>query len=141
MEQAWANDVVSRGELEKGFSGKIPVFLTEVLTHYKALPEIEKVQDRYPKNYVAQMEAKIRAELSLPGVGERKKTERVLNLYDILAGLTPPEKKDPEPGSPAHTGKFSPRTSATAPSWAETHPDPSPSPAPLSTTPPAQSPS
>jgi hypothetical protein len=124
LEQAWNKEVASRGQLERGFTGKTPVFLTEVLNHYKALPEIEKVQGGYPENYVAEMEAKIRAELSLPGAEGRKKPERVLNLYDILAGMASPDKKDErQSNEPAGPGKFSPRTSATTPSWAETHPD------------------
>jgi hypothetical protein len=97
LEVEWAKGAIARNQLERSLTGKNPVFLTEVLNHYKALPEIEKVQERYPKNYIAEIEAKIRQETSLPGIVERKKPERVLNLYDILAGMTAPDDKDPDP--------------------------------------------
>jgi len=87
LESEWARGVVARGRLESNSTGRVPKFLKEVLDHYKVLPRIEKVQERYPENYVAEMEEKIRAELSLPSQQDRRVPERVLNLYDILAGI------------------------------------------------------
>jgi len=101
MEYKWAQGAIARAQLESSATGKQPVFMREVLNYYKALPMIEKVQDRYPWNYEAEMEAKIAEELALPAGGEREAQTHILNLYDILAAMTDPEKKRLEHEDPA----------------------------------------
>lgn len=93
IEDKWAQGAIARAQLESSMTGKVPGFLKEVLAYYKGLPMIERVQERYPWNYEAEMEAKIAEELALPAGGERKPQARILNLYDILAAMTDPEKK------------------------------------------------
>ncbi len=101
MEAEWAKGAIARAQLERSATGKQPVFMREVLNYYKALPMIEKVQDRYPWNYEAEMEAKIAEELALSAGGEREAQTHILNLYDILAAMTDPEKKRLEREDPA----------------------------------------
>lgn len=98
MEYKWAQGAIARAQLESNMVGKVPVFMREVLDYYKALPMIEKVQDRYPWNYEAEMEAKIAEELARPAGGEHKPPGHVLNLYDMLAAMTDPANKHPTRG-------------------------------------------
>jgi len=112
LEYQWERGAVARSQLESSSTGKVPVFLTEVLNHYKALPLIEQVQDRFPENYVAHMEAKIQAESALPAGKRRKPAERGLNLYDILAQLSDPIKKTSEAKKASSDEKSLARTSA-----------------------------
>jgi hypothetical protein len=110
MEYKWAQGAIARAQLESSMTGKAPVFLREVLEYYKGLPMIERVQDRYPWNYEAEMEAKIAEELALPAGGKREPQTHILNLYDILAAMTDPEKKRLEREDPAlpETAEVSP---------------------------------
>lgn len=110
MEYKWAQGAIARAQLESSMTGKAPVFLREVLEYYKCLPMIERVQDRYPWNYEAEMEAKIAEELALPAGGKREPQTHILNLYDILAAMTDPEKKRLEREDPAlpETAEVSP---------------------------------
>lgn len=98
MEAEWTRGAIARGQLERSATGKHPVFMREVLDYYKALPMIEKVQDRYPWNYEAEMEAKIAEELARPAGGEHKPPGHVLNLYDMLAAMTDPANTHPTRG-------------------------------------------
>jgi hypothetical protein len=90
MEYKWASAAVARSQLESSATGKVPVFLREVLDYYKALPMIEKVQDRYPRNYEAEMEAKIAEELARTPDSKDKLLTAEMNLFDILAASLVP---------------------------------------------------
>jgi hypothetical protein len=89
LEYQWRKRVVAFAQLESSQTGRIPHFLTEVLNHYKALPKIEQVQERYPENYVADMEEKIRAEWALSGSEEISPVKERLSLPEILAVALP----------------------------------------------------
>lgn len=91
LEYKWASAAVARSQLESSATGKVPVFLREVLDYYKALPMIEKVQDRYPRNYEAEMEAKIAEELARTPDSKDKLLTAEMNLFDILAASLVPQ--------------------------------------------------
>ena len=94
MKSEWAKGAVTRSQLESAQTGRVPVFLTEVLNFYRGLPKIEQVQDCYPGDYEAELLEKIRVELASPGGESNELAERGLNLYDILASIAVPEKKE-----------------------------------------------
>ncbi|MDH0746519.1 hypothetical protein N5D61_09195 [Pseudomonas sp. GD03842] len=96
LKSEWAEGAVTRAQLESAQTGRIPVFLTEVLSFYRALPKIEQVQDCYPGDYEAELLEKIRVELSRPNDEAPELAKRGLNLYDILASIAMPEKKEAE---------------------------------------------
>lgn len=93
MEYKWASAAVARSQLESSATGKVPVFLREVLDYYKALPLIEKVQDRYPRNYEAEMEAKIAEEVARTPDNKDRLLTADMNLFDILAAALVPQDK------------------------------------------------
>lgn len=93
MEYKWASAAVARSQLESSATGKVPVFLREVLDYYKALPMIEKVQDRYPPNYEAEMEARIAEEVARTPDNQDKLLMGEMNLFDILAAALVPQDK------------------------------------------------
>ena len=96
IKSEWAKGAVARAQLESAQTGRIPVFLTEVLNFYRTLPKIEQVQDCYPGDYEAELLEKIRVELSRPDDETTELAGRGLNLYDILARIMMPEKKEIE---------------------------------------------
>ncbi|MFY1666324.1 hypothetical protein [Pseudomonas sp. Pseu.R1] len=96
LKSEWAKGAVTRAQLESAQSGRIPVFLTEVLNFYRGLPKIEQVQDCYPGDYEAELLEKIRLELSRPNDEAPELAKRGLNLYDILASIAMPERKEAE---------------------------------------------
>lgn len=96
MKSEWAKGAVTRAQLESAQTGRIPVFLTEVLNFYRGLPKIEQVQDCYPGDYEAELLEKIRVELSRPIDGATELAQRGLNLYDILASIAMSETKEVE---------------------------------------------
>ena len=96
IKSEWEKGVVTRCQLESAQTGRVPVFLTEVLNFYRGLPKIEQVQDCYPGDYEAELLEKIRVELASPGGESNELAERGLNLYDILASIAVPEKKEAE---------------------------------------------
>lgn len=98
MEYKWASAAVARSQLESSATGKVPVFLREVLDYYKALPLIEKVQDRYPRNYEAEMEAKIAEEVARTPDNKDKLLTAEMNLFDILAAALVPQDKRHDTG-------------------------------------------
>lgn len=91
IKSAWEKGAVTRAQLEISQTGAIAVFLTEVLSFYRALPKIEQVQECYPGNYEAELLEKIRAQLARANGGAGELAERSLNLYDILASIAVPE--------------------------------------------------
>lgn len=93
IKSEWEKGAVTRCQLESAQTGKVPVFLTEVLNFYRGLPKIEQVQDCYPGDYEAELLEKIRVELASPGGESNELAERGLNLYDILASIAVSEKK------------------------------------------------
>jgi hypothetical protein len=93
LEYKWASAAVARSQLESSATGKVPVFLREVLDSYKALPMIEKVQDRYPRNYEAEMEARIAEEVARTPDNQDKLLTADMNLFDILAAALVPKDK------------------------------------------------
>ncbi|MBC3950545.1 hypothetical protein [Pseudomonas folii] len=90
LEQQWRAGSIARAGQEYNSCGKNPKFMTECLDHYKALPAIERA--RYDKGYESRLEASITEH-----GGSRKPSERMLNLYEILAGIQLPEKKKEQP--------------------------------------------
>lgn len=87
IKSEWEKGAVTRAQLESALTGRIPVFLTEVLNFHRGLPKIEQVQECYPGNYEAELLEKIRAQLAKPNGGQEELAERGLNLYDILASI------------------------------------------------------
>lgn len=123
IKSEWEKGAVTRAQMESAQTGKIPVFLTEVLNFYRGLPKIEQVQDCYPGDYEAELLEKIRVELASPGGESNELAERGLNLYDILASIAASEKKEAEAISALSVQKHS----AQAPTSASVFDKPSPS--------------
>ncbi len=109
IKSEWEKGAVTRAQLESAQTGKIPVFLTEVLNFYRGLPKIEQVQDCYPGDYEAELLEKIRVELATPGGESNELAERGLNLYDILASIAVSEKKEAEVKNDLSVQKHSPQ--------------------------------
>lgn len=112
MKSEWAKGAVARAQLESAQTGRIPVFLTQVLNFYRGLPKIEQVQDCYPGDYEAELLEKIRVELARPGREAGEPAERGLNLYDILASLRVPEEKGAEGTRESSVEQYSPQALA-----------------------------
>jgi hypothetical protein len=123
IKSEWEKGAVTRCQLESAQTGRVPVFLTEVLNFYRGLPKIEQVQDCYPGDYEAELLEKIRVELASPGGEPNELAERGLNLYDILASIAVSEKKEAEAISDLSVQKHS----AQAPTSASFFDKPSPS--------------
>ncbi|WP_268799220.1 hypothetical protein [Pseudomonas huanghezhanensis] len=114
LEQRWRQETVERGNAEQARIGRSPQFFADVLDHYKSLPAIEKALS-YPKATVAVLEDRIYNEHFGPGMPEREVARRTINLYEVLAGITLPDRpRSNDPLHPSHNQKFSARTSAIA---------------------------
>jgi hypothetical protein len=90
LEQQWRTGSIARGGQEYNSCGKRPKFMTECLEHYRALPAIE--QARYDAGYEAGLLININTEGGVP-----KPDDRMLTLFEILAGIQRPEKKAEKP--------------------------------------------
>jgi hypothetical protein len=91
VEQQWRRQLTRDREAESlANNGRTPQFYTDILNHYRSLPLIEQAQ--YPENYESRQLKQI-AEDS--GPAPAKPTDfRLLTLFEILAGIRPPEKND-----------------------------------------------
>ncbi|MCV4262190.1 hypothetical protein [Pseudomonas capsici] len=103
LEEEWRANMGSRS-LQGAFTQELHVFYAENLAHYRSLPLIE--QARYPEDYEADTEALM---IEAAPAGPRK-NERLLTLFEILAGAIPgkddkaEEKPPKEAETPAATG-------------------------------------
>uniref|UniRef100_A0A7C1XCA5 Uncharacterized protein n=1 Tax=Pseudomonas graminis TaxID=158627 RepID=A0A7C1XCA5_9PSED len=114
MDESWRNVAINDGVIEQARTGKASHFYNDALSYLKSLPAIEKAVS-YPKGAEAIVEARIKSDLTLPGLPGtfgRQAPDRKLTLYDILAGIVDTSKdKKAEPNNIAYTKKFAPRTS------------------------------
>ena len=114
MDEDWRNVAINDGVIEQARTGKASHFYNDALSYLKSLPAIEKAVS-YPKGAEAIVEARIKSDLTLPGLPGtfgRQAPDRKLTLYDILAGIVDTTKdKKTDPNNIVHTKKFSPRTS------------------------------
>ena len=114
MDEDWRKVAINEGMMEQTRTGKAARFYDDALSYLKSLPSIEKAAS-YPKGAEAILEARIKSDLTLPGLSGtvgRQAPDRKLNLYDILAGIVDTSKdKKTDPNNIVHTKKFSPRTS------------------------------
>lgn len=114
MDEDWRKVAINEGVLEQTRRGKASRFYNDALSYLKSLPAIEKAVS-YPKGAEAILEARIKSDLTLPGLPGafgHQAPDRKLTLYDILAGIVDTTKdKKTDPNNVAHTKKFSPRTS------------------------------
>ncbi|MCF7534468.1 hypothetical protein [Pseudomonas petrae] len=114
MDEDWRKVAINEGVIEQARTGKATRFYNDALSYLKSLPAIEKAVS-YPKGAEAIVEARIKSDLTLPGLPGpfgRQAPDRKLTLYDILAGIVDTTKdKKSDPNNIVHTKKFSPRTS------------------------------
>ena len=114
MDEDWRNVAINDGVIEQARTGKASHFYNDALSYLKSLPAIEKAVS-YPKGAEAIVEARIKSDLTLPGLPGtfgRQAPDRKLTLYDILAGIVDTSKdKKAEPNNIGYTKKFAPRTS------------------------------
>ena len=114
MDEDWRKVAINEGMMEQTRTGKATRFYDDALSYLKSLPSIEKAVS-YPKGAEATLEARIKSDLTLPGLSGtvgRQAPDRKLTLYDILAGIVDTSKdKKTDPNNIVHTKKFSPRTS------------------------------
>jgi len=114
MDESWRNVAINDWVIEQARTGKASHFYNDALSYLKSLPAIEKAVS-YPKGAEAIVEARIKSDLTLPGLPGtfgRQAPDRKLTLYDILAGIVDTSKdKKAEPNNIAYTKKFAPRTS------------------------------
>ncbi|WP_122321769.1 hypothetical protein [Pseudomonas cichorii] len=102
IELGWRTNMGNRTQ-QGEFTQELHVFYAEHLAHYRSLPLIE--QSRYPEDYEAQTEAWM-----LEAAAGPKQDERLLTLFEVLAGAIPgkddtAEEKPPEEAeTPAATG-------------------------------------
>ncbi|MBI6851780.1 hypothetical protein AAIM60_16635 [Pseudomonas lijiangensis] len=98
VELGWRASMGNRSQ-QGAFTQELDVFYAEHLAHYRSLPLIE--QARYPEDYEADTEAlMIEAAAAAP-----KKGERLLTLFEILAGAIPGKdnKAEEKPPKEAQT--------------------------------------
>lgn len=114
MDESWRKVAINEGVIEQARTGKASRFYNNALSYLKSLPAIEKAVS-YPKGAEAIVEARIKSDLTLPGLPGafgRQAPDRKLTLYDILAGIVDTSKnKKADPNNIAYTKKFAPRTS------------------------------
>jgi len=99
IEQQWRT-VVLRKVFIEGQAGEL-AFCTDMLQHYRALPLIEQVQ--CTEDYEERLENSIRQ-----AGGEPEKPQRLLNLFEVLAGLRLRKPKEDEEEQPEETTKAPP---------------------------------
>lgn len=92
LEQQWRTGSIARAGQEYNSCGRNPKFMTECLEHYRALPAIE--QARYDAGYETRLLSDING-----GGGVLKSDDRMLTLFEILAGIQLPEKKAEQPAA------------------------------------------
>ncbi|TDV51427.1 hypothetical protein EC919_106307 [Pseudomonas graminis] len=114
MDEDWRKVAINEGVIEQAQTGKASRFYNDALSYLKSLPAIERAVS-YPKGAEAIVEARLKSDLTLPGLPGafgRQAPDRKLTLYDILAGIVDTTKdKKTDPNNIVHTNKFSPRTS------------------------------
>jgi len=100
LEQHWRTATLGKLFIEGQAAGGLE-FYTEVLQHFRALPLIEQVQS--PEDYEERLEDWIRQ-----AGGEPEKPQRLLNLFEVLAGLRLRKPKEDEEEQPEEAIKAPP---------------------------------
>jgi len=90
QEEVWRQLVALKADSEYGRTGKLTKFFTEVLAHYKGLPEIEQAQ--YPESYEMELQGKIARDFNYKtGVGKEKSIAEL--IQEILRNPQPAYRK------------------------------------------------
>ena len=86
QEEVWRVKVINQAIAEYNSTGKLTNFFTSVLDHFKELPAIEQAQ--YPKDYVSDLESKIKLDFNYQTHQAEGKGEDPVNLIETLFAQT-----------------------------------------------------
>ncbi len=86
QEEVWREKVIAQAIAEYNESGKLTNFFSSVLDHFKELPAIEQAQ--YPKDYVSDLESKIKLDFNYRTHQAEGKGEDPVSLIETLFAQT-----------------------------------------------------
>lgn len=86
QEEVWRVKIINQAIAEYNSTGKLTNFFTSVLDHFKELPAIEQAQ--YPKDYVSDLESKIKLDFNYRTHQAEGKGEDPVSLIETLFAQT-----------------------------------------------------